>query len=69
MTHETWIGIKNCQIVIVVCVHHNMHPTFGKKHLTLKTLGDYMDTWKMIHFNELFFCEFALTIGPFQGND
>jgi hypothetical protein len=28
-----------------------------------------MDTWKMIHFNELFFHEFALPIGPFQGHD
>jgi hypothetical protein len=28
-----------------------------------------MDTWKMIHFNELFFCEFVLPIGPYQGND
>jgi hypothetical protein len=23
----------------------------------------------MTHFNELFFCEFALPNGPFQGND
>jgi hypothetical protein len=34
-----------------------------------ENLGDYMDTWKMTHFNELFFCEFVLLIGPYQGND
>jgi hypothetical protein len=28
-----------------------------------------MDTWKMTHFNELFFCEFVLLIRPYQGND
>jgi len=34
-----------------------------------ENLGNYMDTWKMIHFNELFFREFVLPIGPYQGND
>jgi hypothetical protein len=33
------------------------------------TLGDYMDTWKMTHFNEFSFCEFVLPSGPFQGNE
>ncbi len=28
-----------------------------------------MDTWKMTHFNELFFPEFALPSGPFKNND
>jgi hypothetical protein len=28
-----------------------------------ENLGDYMDTWKMIHFNELFCREFILPIG------
>jgi hypothetical protein len=46
----------------------------GHFHIILEqglgeTLGDYMDTWKMTHFNELFFCEFALPNGPFWDND
>jgi hypothetical protein len=28
-----------------------------------------MDTWKIIHLNELFFREFGLPIGPFQSNN
>ncbi len=28
-----------------------------------------MDTWKMTHFNELFFHEYILPNGPFQGYD
>jgi hypothetical protein len=66
MMHETQIGTENCQTMAFFCIHHNMHFNLWKKHLTLETLGDYMDTWKMTHFNELFFCEFALPIGPFK---
>jgi hypothetical protein len=36
---------------------------------TCETLGDYMDTWKMTHFNEFFPREFSMLNVPFQGND
>jgi hypothetical protein len=46
----------------------------GHFHIALEegpneTFGDYIDTWKMTHFNELFFCEFSLPNGPFQSNN
>jgi hypothetical protein len=68
LTHGCLAAPEGC-IGLIYFLHHSMWAFPYNSKRTSETLGDYMDTWKMTHFNELFFCEFALPNGPFQGND